>query len=194
MSRLSFGMFALAGSSIPGSYEQIATLTGTGSSPTITFSSIPQNYTHLQIRGTGSASYGSTQDYGNAGLRFNGDTANNYTYHIVRGYHDGTTAYTQTGGSGSFSYGLVGLSHLSPSMNSLSAGTIYDILDYTNTNKFKTMRGLSGVDGLRNTSAGIQFGSSVWRSTSAINSISIFQSNGNWFPNTQFALYGIKAA
>lgn len=193
MSRLSFGMFALAGSSLPGAYESIATATGNGSSPIITFSSIPSTYTHLQIRGTGSAAYGSTQDYGNAGLRFNEDSGNNYTYHIMRGYHDGTTAYLQTGGNAAFSYGLVGISHLSPSMNSLSAGMIFDILDYTNTNKNKTMRGLSGVDGLRNTSAGIQFGSSVWKNTSAINSISIYQSNGNWFSNTKFSLYGIKA-
>lgn len=191
MSRLTLGTFASSGA-IPGSYEQIATATGTGSSPTITFSSIPQGYTHLQIRGIGSAAYGSTQDYGNAGLRFNGDSANNYTFHIMRGYHDGTTAYLQTGNSAAFSYGLVGIAHLSPSMNSLSAGMIFDILDYTNTNKFKTMRGLAGVDGLRNTSAGIQFGSSVWRSTSAITSIDVYQSNGNWFSNTKFALYGIK--
>ncbi len=191
MSRLTLGNFAASGS-IPGSYEYIATATGTGSSPTITFSSIPQGYTHLQIRGTGSASYGSTQDYGNAGLRFNGDSGNNYTVHGLRGYHDGTTAYTQTLGIAAFSYGLVNISHLSPSMNSLSAGMIFDILDYKNTNKFKTMRGLGGVDGLRNTSAGIQFASSVWRNTSAIDSISIYQANGNWFSNTQFALYGIK--
>jgi hypothetical protein len=186
---------ALVGSfaPVPGAYEQIATLSGTGSSDSITFSSIPQTYTHLQIRGTGSASYGSTQDYGNAGLRFNGDTGNNYTYHILRGYHDGTTAYTQTGGSGTFSYGLVGIAHLSPSMNSLSAGMIFDILDYTNTNKTKTMKCLSGVDGLRNTSAGLQLGSSVWKNTSAINSITIYQSNGSWFSNTKFSLYGIKS-
>lgn len=192
MSRLTLGTFASSGA-LPGAYEQIATLTGNGSSPEITFSSIPQTYTHLQIRGTGSASYGSTQDYGNAGLRFNGDTGTNYTYHIMRGYHDGTTAYTQTGGGASFSYGLVSIAHLSPSMNSLSAGMIFDILDYTNTNKYKTMRGLGGVDGLRNTSAGIQLGSSVWKNSSAITSITVYQANGNWFSNTQFALYGIKA-
>jgi len=59
---------------MPGSYESIASASGTGSSGTITFSSIPSTYTHLQIRGIGRNSYPSTQ----VNVRFNSDTGSNY--------------------------------------------------------------------------------------------------------------------
>ncbi len=195
MSRLSFGMFALAGSALPGAFEPIATLSGDGSSASLIFNSIPSTYTHLQIRGTGSANYGTQNDYGNMGLRFNGDTGNNYTYHIMRGFHDGTTAYSQSGGTaaGSLNYGLSGINHLYSGQNNLTAGILFEIFDYTNTNKYKTMKCISGVDGLRNTSAALQLGSSLWLNTAAINSITVYQSNGPWNANTKFSLYGIKS-
>ena len=61
---------------IPTSFDSIASATGTGSSGTITFSSIPQTYKHLQIRGIGRL------DVVTGGvstrIRLNGDTTSNY--------------------------------------------------------------------------------------------------------------------
>ena len=74
-----------------GSFESIATATGTGSSSTITFSSIPSTYTHLQIRGIGKSvlSTPASSDY--AKMYFNGDTSTaNYYAHQL--YGDGSTA------------------------------------------------------------------------------------------------------
>jgi hypothetical protein len=75
------------------------------------------------------------------------------------------------------------------------SASIIDILDYANTNKYKTYRALTGID--KNGSGSIQLTSGVWRNTTAITSITITpQSNTsptNQFQQySQFALYGIK--
>ena len=173
-----------------GSYEAIQTLSGTGSSDTITFSSIPQTYKHLQIRGTQQVAYGST-DYGNTGLRLNGYTGTGYTYHFMRAYYDGSSSNKQVGGvgTGSISYALCSVGFLNQSLDTVF-GSMYEILDYTSTSKQKVIRATSG--GTYSTKGILQFGSSLWNSTDAITSLSLFASNGSWTTRTSFTLYGIK--
>jgi hypothetical protein len=65
-----------------------------------------------------------------------------------------------------------------------------DILDYANTNKFKTTRTLTGSD--LNGSGVVSLDSGSWRSTSAITSIT-FTARANLINTySSFALYGIK--
>jgi hypothetical protein len=71
-----------------------------------------------------------------------------------------------------------------------------DILDYANTNKFKTIRGLSGwnnndtVDG----NGSVRFISGLWRNTAAITSLKIVpEAAVNFKQYSSFALYGVKA-
>ncbi len=54
-----------------GSYESIATVTSTGSSGNLVFSSIPGTYTHLQIRGI--LRTNDTGTFNNTALRFNSE-------------------------------------------------------------------------------------------------------------------------
>jgi hypothetical protein len=182
--------------SLPNSYEAIATLSGTGSSDTITFSSIPNTYKHLQIRGIQVVDYGSS-DYGNAGVRFNGDSNYNYTTHAMRGYYD-TTANQQginyTLGGAGVTYGMILGAYLGSNTNTMFP-TIIDILNYANTGNRKVAKGWSGSTYLNNSSANrgfLQTASTFWDSTAAINSISLFASNGSWNTKTKFTLYGIK--
>jgi hypothetical protein len=72
------------------------------------------------------------------------------------------------------------------------AAYVCDILDYANTNKYKTFRTLNGVD--KNGSGSIRLQSGLWQSTSAIDTIYLFHAAGNFEQYTQFALYGIKGA
>jgi hypothetical protein len=65
-----------------------------------------------------------------------------------------------------------------------------DILDYANTNKYKTTRTLIGRD--RNGAGIMLFHSGLYQSTNAITSLKFFPSTGNFAQYTQFALYGIK--
>jgi len=180
---------------VPNSYEAIATLNGTGSSDLITFSSIPSTYKHLQIRGVQVVDYGSA-DYGNSGIRFNGDTGYNYTTHTMRGYYD-TTANLQginyTLG-GSVNYGMILGAYLGSNTN-IMFPTIIDILNYANTGNRKVAKGWSGTTYLNNSSANrgfLQTGSTFWDSNAAITSVSLFASNGSWNTKTKFTLYGIK--
>jgi hypothetical protein len=70
--------------------------------------------------------------------------------------------------------------------------TVFDLLDYTNTNKYKTMRSLVGFD-TNGGSASTGLSSGLWMSTSAVTSITIAL-DGNLAEFSSFALYGIKAA
>jgi hypothetical protein len=169
------------------SYDSIATANGTGSSGTITFSSIPSTYSHLQIRmiSKGNQPYGFP-----AGIEtiFNSDTtSSNYYNHNIRG--DGSSVAT-SGGSGNISYPWASTG--STGTNIYAVG-ILDILDYKNTNKFKTSRSILGTD--YNGSGMVILGSMIWKNTAAINSITLISDStytGNWTTATQFALYGIR--
>lgn len=174
---------------MPGSYESIQTVSGNGSSSQLTFSSIPSTYSHLQIRVIlrGVRAYGSEQLY----IRVNGDGASNYTYHYIYGDGGGGSA------AGSNVAGNVFLVGELPAANetaNIYNGSVIDILDYTNTNKYKTMRSLSGYDNNGNTgaqSAKAWFGSGLWLNTAAITSITVL-SNGAFTSDSSIALYGVN--
>ncbi len=171
------------------SYESIATTTvGSGGSSTITFTSIPSTYQHLQIRYIARDTLG-TADVAGLLLRFNSDSGTNYTRHYLLA--DGASVYT--GGSTSrtsINGGLV-LSGGSPA--SVFAAGVIDILDYDDTNKYKTYRVLSGVDTNGTSPPGyVDFESALWLSTSAVTSITITLPSGNYAEYSSFALYGIK--
>ena len=72
------------------------------------------------------------------------------------------------------------------------AAHIFDILDYANINKYKTMRSLSGQDTNNATYGYVFFNSSLWQSTNAITSISMAPSSGTFNQYSSFALYGVK--
>ena len=182
----------LAGNSafMPGNYDSIATVTvGSGGSATIDFTSIPSTYTHLQIRGIARTNR-SNAAYDIVKLNVNSDTGNNYSHHFVYGDGSGTAAGATTSTNTIFNY-YVGTGFASANI----FGTlIIDILDYANTNKYKTTRTLGGVDFNNGSFGFIVLGSGNWRNTNAITSISLAPQAGNSFNQyTQFALYGIKA-
>jgi hypothetical protein len=167
-------------------YESIATTTvGGGGSASITFSSIPSTYTHLQIR----AISRQTSTGVNAYLQFNSDTSSaNYTQHQLAGNGSTVSASATTTGTLSGAYLFYGASS-SQGANVFGAAVI-DILDYANTNKYKTGRSLSGYD--NNGSGVLNLTSALWLSTSAISSITVLPQSANFAQYTQFALYGIK--
>ena len=184
MTPISLGIFASANQSAGAtSFESIATVTvGSGGSSTIDFTSIPSTYTHLQIRSIGKVTgTGDAQIF----IRFNSDTGSNYSYHQVFG--EGSSALAD--GTANTNSGWT--TYWSPNQFGPS---VTDILDYANTNKYKTVRTLGGFD--NNTVNGlILFRSASWRNTNAISSISIFPDGSrNFVQYSHFALYGCKSA
>lgn len=166
---------------VTNSYESIATVTG--STGTITFSSIPSTYKNLQIRMSAASTNGTVAD---AYIRFNSDSAGNYFCHQVRG--GGGSINGQT-----YSYTtqnqMVITSNIGQS-GTMQNGAICDILDYTNTSKNKTIRSFTGYD--TNGGGEIILWSGAWNNTSAINRIDITLSGGSFYSDSIFALYGIK--
>jgi hypothetical protein len=164
-----------------GAFESIATTTvGAGGSGTITFSSIPSTYKHLQLR-TLTRSPG-----GNVNFRYNSDSASNYWTHWLDG--DGATIRGESSGTSTLTY--AGFGATATASANVFGSNVIDILDYANTTKYKVSRALSGYD--QNGSGWVGLISGVWNSTAAISTITI-TTNSSTFPEySQFALYGIK--
>jgi hypothetical protein len=175
-----------------GVFESIATIgVGSAGATSVTFSSIPSDYTHLQLR-----IYSKCNSAGAAldeiALTFNGDTGTNYSWHFVYGGNNSVNngnaataafircAFTPRAGAQAYAF----------------AGYVIDIADYANTNKNKTIKSLGGVD-LNNTSTASAVGikSGVWRSNSAITSLSLKPEGSSSFVHySHFALYGIRTS
>ena len=168
------------------SFESIATTTvGFGGTGTITFSSIPSTYQHLQIRVLARGNNAGVFD--SFYVRFNGDTGSNYT--LRRLYGDGAVV-----GSDSISpYQAVRGNEItgSTATTNLFGAGIVDIINYSSTTKYKTAKVLGGYD--RNGAGWSGLVSGIWTNTSAITNITITPVFGTLFSQySSFALYGIK--
>jgi hypothetical protein len=176
------GTLTAPGDVDPGAMIPIATATPSGTGTT-TFSNIPQNYEHLQIRLIAATSTSAALL-----VRFNADDTNSYYNHELSGDGSNAAATSRTPRTG-----LVIQSGGMPSATSYFGATIIDILDYANTNKYKTVRALSGQD--QNGSGVIYLHSGAYPSTTAVSSITVVVNSGyNFNTNTHIALYGIKTA
>jgi hypothetical protein len=179
-----------------GDYESIATVTvGAGGSSSIAFTSIAGTYKHLQIRGilqTNRSGY--VVDL--TKVQFNSDTGANYSSHNLFGGYNTTPNVTANANTSSNHMQFNGLNS-GVGVNRFT-GIIMDILDYSNTNKYKTVRNLQGFDingtgGTGSLGGTIAFSSGSWRSTSAVTSVSISMIDGTLFNQySTLALYGVK--
>ena len=180
------GFFSTGAAPVPASnYQSISTVTvGSGGNSSITFSFIPSTYKHLQIRGIVKSA---TQP--RMYMRYNGDTGSNseYTYHNL--YGNGANALATAGSNQTENWFYEnGMNNQTNNVNAF----IIDLLDYSNTNKFKTMRSLNGFD--ENGAGQIFLTSGLYRKTNAISEIRLFPSSGTFAEYSSFALYGITGA
>lgn len=182
------GYGGLLASAIPQSYESIATVTvGAGGTSTVTFSSIPQTYSHLQIRYIGKNTK-TTAGWQDLLLRFNSDSGGNYVGHST----GGNGASTFSGWSGIQTTMQIGnaLPTSATGEANMFGGGYIDILDYTNTSKNTTTRSLTGFD--KNGSGWSYNQSGFWNSTAAVTRIDLTTDTSLIAQNSRFALYGIK--
>jgi len=179
----------LSAPAFQGDYWSLATATLSSAASSITFTGIPQNYTHLQLRGIARSTNASTADQ--AQLQMNGDTSTaSYTFHQVAG--DGASVSYEGYGTGVIAGVTPVIRFTGGNATSGTFGvTVIDILDYTDKSKYKTVRALTGYD--LNGSGNIKLVSGVRISVDAINSLSItIQAGGNFAAGSSLALYGIK--
>ena len=170
-------------------YVSIATQTvGSGGASSISFNSIPSTYTHLQIRGiarnTTTSAPGAEQ---NLRMQVNGDTASNYSAHLVLGDGSSASTYNELTTNMLLAYGIIPMSSETANTYGVFAT---DILDYTNINKYKTIRTLAGKD--TNGGGYVFLSSGNWRNTAAITSFTLYPQGGSFQQYSSFALYGVR--
>lgn len=175
-------------SSFLGDYESIATVTvGSGGAANAEFTSIPSTFQHLQIRLSSHFS-GSASGLLQGLIQLNGDTAGNYSYHRLFG--NGSSASSDAAANQS---NMV-FPWMPDDQNSVNhfSGTVIDILDYKDANKYTTVKALGGND--QNGSGIIGFVSGNWRNTNAVTSIKLLPPSPETFKqHSTFALYGIRS-
>jgi hypothetical protein len=172
---------------VPTSFDSIATFTPNGTA-TVTFSSIPQTYKHLQIRGNVLPSTANGTQV--IGIQINGNTSD-----YVRHYLSGNGSSVEAGSNTNLSTTSIRtLSQASIGSASFPVPFIFDFADYTSTSKNKVTRHFIGQDH-NNTGAvsgSVELSSGLSLSTSAISSISILMINANFASGSSIALYGIR--
>jgi hypothetical protein len=175
-------------------FESIATVTvGGGGAASAEFTSIPATYTHLQIRGINQSNR-ATYSRDEFQMTVNSDTGANYSWHNLIG--TGSAAGSGNGASASY---ILGQDCVGTGNGNWWGSFVLDILDYKNTNKYKTVRYIAGLDtndaGVSGFNGAVSLGSGNWRNTNAITSIKFIPTSGTlWNQYSSFALYGIKGA
>jgi hypothetical protein len=164
----------------------IASANGNGSSAII-FNNIPQTFTHLQIRVSGRGGVASTGSnlYTNW---YASTSASTYSNHRLAG--DGATAYSGNETGLPYIFGGAMFPAASATAN-IMGSSIIDILDYTNTNKFKTLRMIGGND--RNGSGQAIFSSGLIQFSGAITT-GYVDTEGGFTTSTRVDLYGITSS
>jgi hypothetical protein len=164
---------------MPATYEPIQTYTHTGASTTlITLSSIPATYTDLLV--VANVLYSANNgDY--IGLRFNEDTSALYSSTPMVGNGTSTNSYRASGDTK--------IAFYASSTSTRTAVTIH-INNYKSTTAFKSPLIRSSSVSSDNVEARI----GLYRSTSAISSLSIFFPVSSIAAGTEITIYGIKAA
>ena len=166
--------------------QPIYTQTVSGSSTsTITFNSIPQTFTDLKILISVRNNSGSARNGLN--YTFNGDTATNYSNTILIGYDSSSVGSFRS--SSQTASNESNMNGGGSTTNTFSNSEVY-IPNYTGSN-FKSIISDSTAENNSSSSYIIDMGAALWRSTSAISSISFTSGSGNFVANSTITIYGI---
>ena len=152
-------------------YTTIATTTTTGTA-SIDWQSISGAYTDLILIGIGNDSGGFVK------ITLNNDTSSNYSRTALRG--NGTSASSARASNETAWY---------PDFETNPSTMICHFMNYSNATTYKTMLGR-----FNNTTGIVVAQANLWRSTAAINRITLSSSAGGSTLVGTFSLYGITAA
>jgi hypothetical protein len=161
-------------------YTQIASTTLGSAASSVTFSSIASTYTDLVIVVQAAVTTGSVA----LRMQFNSDTGANYSSTWI----SGTGSSAISGRTSGTTY--MKIDEYSGMNTTLGGGlNLINVMNYSNATTFKTAltrpnRADLGVDAVVG----------LWRSTAAINSITLLTSSSTFVTGSTFNLYGISAA
>jgi hypothetical protein len=172
-------------------FELVQTVTvGSGGTSSIDFTSIPDTYTDLlvaySLRCTLS---GGPFNFGDCAVRLNNDTGANYNRFSSRARQGASATF---GSTGTF-ITLYEATAADASANTFGIGQIY-IANYTSS-RHKSVGIEGGSETQSNTEVQMGLIAGLWKSTSAVTSIKLYEQNGtNFVQNSSASLYGIKKA
>jgi len=160
---------------MPTTYEPITTTTLSSAQASVTFSSISGSYTDLVIVFSGSITTG----FDAINMQFNSDTGTNYSRTVVAGNGSSATSFRDSNMS-AMQIGIMGTGQ---------SNSTWNVMNYSNSTTFKTVisRGNASANSVR-ANAGL------WRSTSAITSVTLAAASSTFTTGSTFTIYGIKAA
>ena len=152
-------------------YRPLATVTLGSAASSVTFSSIPATYRDLivVIEGTTATNFNLT-------TQVNSDTGNNYSTVEANGSSSGTQSFANTSLDRFYA----------ASMQTARTNVTYQFMDYSATDKHKTVLVRNGVGGDRTSMV-----AGRWASTAAITSIFFY--GGTFAAGSNFSLYGIAS-
>ena len=163
--------------------HHIATQTiGNNSTTSITFSSIPQTFSALQIRISGGI-YAASGSGGSAWYMSGFNGISSTRHHHMYGDGSGYTASSDSNVPVIFCPYNSTPAHY--------AAAILEIPDYASTNKHKVLKSLSGYDTNGIGVTGLM--SILWANSAAINSLSFGSGGGYFATGSRVDLYGITS-
>lgn len=162
---------------MPTTYTPLATSTISGSSTnSVAFSSIPATYTDLILIINGANTSGGW----NTVVRYNGDSGTNYSFQRMLGNGSAVSSGRQNNQTGYDWAGYLGTTR----------GTVItQIQNYANTTTLK-----SAISRSNSTEFETNLSTGLWRSTAAINQVSVTTAGGNFADGTTLSLYGVASA
>jgi hypothetical protein len=187
-----FGFSSGLATVLPGTFDLIETASVTSAVSSVTFSNLntyAADYKHLRIVSHTLDNLTSNNTWIN--IRFNGDTGSNYYYSNIR-FSDGNTGGSMAA-TNNATLAALAATRDNPSGGDSSYGVVAvaNIADYSSTNKQKSFVSWGSQYQSNGWTQGLWSG--VWKSTSAITSITISPDSGyNFTANSRIYLYGIK--
>lgn len=165
---------------LPSTMTPIATNTLASATGTVTFSNLPQTYTDLILvfqvqRSTATGTY--------LQMRLNSDSGSNYSTTFLYGTGSSAGSWRDSNRTD------INLDYYAAPTNSSWSNRNISINNYSNSTTYKTV-----INRANDASQGTDAGVHLWRSTAAINTITLTMPSNNFVTGSTFTIYGIKAA
>jgi hypothetical protein len=188
MSPIPLGILAASGAAAAGAMELISTQVLSSSASSVTFSSIPQDFKHLQIRYLAKNSSGGAD----IDVRFNnlgagGGAEAIYARHDLRG----TGSAVQSSASTFLSAVTLRDGQATSSGTSIFAAGVIDILDYANSAKNPVLRAFYGQNG-SGVGNRVYLASGIYPGATPVTSLQLTQFANSFVSGSRFSIYGIK--
>ncbi len=177
--------------------EAIATTYLEADAASVTFSSIPATYEHLQLRCNAKSNRTNSSDDVRIYLGDSSDspvdTGSGYYSH----YLSGSTTIEGAGVNASNALRIMRVTGSKTDEDAANYGsTVIDIFDYANANKNTTVLGTGGLAG-DSSAAGalVALSSGIWETASVVTAVRVEAMDGSgWIRGTEVTLYGLKSS